>query len=811
VMRVNLSRAFTVAKDRWLRAEWLRSAAIALVCLLCASIFLDVVGKHYPVEQWLFWRVGRIWLYCIIQSAACLSTGHLIVARVLKAADRPPLEVLYLSSVFGFVVFCLLMYAGGFLGLFNGTFAVGLAGAMFGSGIGPLARTIRRWVQRWQLAVPAPRSLSSRLLGWSVFGFGVVSLIFVYLQVMTPNSINFDAAWAHLTTSQDYARHGSIVRFPADYYRSMPQLASLVHTWGWLMPGLSVADHWMMALHEEFFVLLWTLVGVAATVQWFLDARMAHTWVAFFLFPGIFIYDNNLGGAADHYLAFFAPATVLGAGRLLRDFAPANAAVLGTAAAGAVLTKYQAAFLLAPTLGIAAAGWVYWGARRWRTDVQLGTDAAWPRSRELVLSPLLTLGIFCAAVSPHFLKNWIYYNNPVYPFMQDLFTNSAPSVKDGALLVEHLFKDKLGVPQGTFGDKLESSLRLLLTFHLEPHYSFTRGVPNFGPLFVFTLPFLLFVRRSARTWFGALVALGYVMCWAMTFRVDRNLQPIVPVMASVTAALLISAWQVGLLARVGVAGLVSLSVIWGGDAWFYSGHDRIKASMDMIRGGFEGRREDRFAFRSDFTAINKRVPAGGKIVLHNARLSLGIERDILMDWPGQQGLISYRKITGPAGMYAQYRSLGVTHLLHEPARRPAETVEDDVLFIEFVHRYGVSQGRFGGYQLTALPSTPPPPDEQPYWVFAYDLPGYENGLYRLETMTTYDRFPAELKRWPKPEQASPSDPALLHQLITRARALLVNEHRSLPAPLLEASSNFERAVRYPKRFSIYIRKRSQLR
>jgi hypothetical protein len=44
-----------------------------------------------------------------------------------------------------------------------------------------------------------------------------------------------------------------------------------------------------------------------------------------FLFPGIFVYDNNIGGAAGHYLALFvAPSEYVA----LSDSLPKNAVVM---------------------------------------------------------------------------------------------------------------------------------------------------------------------------------------------------------------------------------------------------------------------------------------------------------------------------------------------------------------------------------------------------------------------------------------------------------------------------------------------------
>src|SRR6185295_2774536 len=164
----------------------------------------------------------------------------------------------------------------------------------------------------------------------AVIVFGVLCLGLLYLQAMTPDALDYDPRWYHLTVAQDYAREGKIVPFPADYPKCYPHLASLVYTWGFLVPGLNDPLRWMLALHNEFCLFLWTLVGVAAGVAWLVEkARVRGAWVAFFLFPGIFLYDSHIGGGADHVVAFFAVPLFLAALRAASDLSPRRCALVG--------------------------------------------------------------------------------------------------------------------------------------------------------------------------------------------------------------------------------------------------------------------------------------------------------------------------------------------------------------------------------------------------------------------------------------------------------------------------------------------------
>src|SRR5262249_61352901 len=90
------------------------------------------------------------------------------------------------------------------------------------------------------------------------------------------------------------------------------------------------------------------LAGVAAMAAWIVDReRLRGAWAAFFLSPAIYVYDCNMGGASDHDLAFFAAPLFLAAVRAAPRFGARSCALAGAFAAGAILSKLQAVYLLA--------------------------------------------------------------------------------------------------------------------------------------------------------------------------------------------------------------------------------------------------------------------------------------------------------------------------------------------------------------------------------------------------------------------------------------------------------------------------------
>jgi hypothetical protein len=767
-----------------------------------------VLHHGYPVGDWLFWRVGVIWLWGLFLSAACVSIGHRVLGHLTDIDRLPTLEALVNSAALGLLVFVAGMYFGGFARQYNAVFAVMLPTAMLAGGARSLGTFARARHAAWK-AERTQRDVVTRAVGTLVTAFGFFGLVWVYFGVMTPASVNFDASWSHLPIAADYARAGRIVPFDGDYTRNFPHLASIVHTWAMIVPSGGVFTEppvrWMLALHLEFLFFVWTLAGVGAVVAWLTERdHVRGAWAAFFLFPAIFVYDSNLGGAADHYLAFFAAPFFLAAVRAAPRFAVGPCLLAGAYAGGALLTKYQAVYLIVGVGGVFALLWVSVILRKLRARAAPATPV--PTWAELARGPLALVLALAAVTSPHFLKNWVFYRNPAYPFMQDVFA-SRPTTPHAAYLFRWLFQDYNWQPHGTLAQNVIDALRLCLMWCFHPHYSFTHDVPDGGALFTLCLPMGIAVGRSRRIGLGYAAALGSLFAWAMILRVDRHLQTFMPLVVAVTAAVIVRAWELGWIARAGLVLLVSLQAIWGGDAPFYSGYARFQASIDLIRSGYEGHASTRFAgFHADERAIGASLPESARVVLHTSRPNLGIDRDLILDWAGQQGLILYEDLRGPRGLFDFYKSIGVTHLLWLPGRRAASTKQEDVLFSDFVHRFGRGSRRFGEFELVALPSEPPPADH-PYHVLSLGLAGYADGLYPVEAMKAYEDIPGDREKFAPPEVALPSDPVAQVELATRADAVCLAE-RFHPDPRLASSigASFELAVAYARAFAIHVRR-----
>jgi hypothetical protein len=248
--------------------------------------------------------------------------------------------------------------------------------------------------------------------------------------------------------------------------------------------------------------------------------------------------------------------------------------------------------------------------------------------------------------------------------------------------------------------------------------------------------------------------------WAYTFNVDRNLQVLMPVLAAVTAALIVDAYRKSRLALLGLVPLVGIQVIWGGDALFYSSDDRLRSAIALIRTGYDGRAKTRFEqYRAGYVALGKALPENATALLHTSHVNLGIDRRLYLDWQGFQGLIGFTPaLRTPRQTYDYYRGLGITHLVYQPGERRASTLQEEVLYDSLVHYYQGGKSTSSGYHIIDL-SQPPPPVQAPYRVATIGVSGYGSGLFGVEQLSTNEYLlDPHMRKYPKPPTRLPDNP-----------------------------------------------------
>jgi hypothetical protein len=718
---------------RWM--PWMRSWALAFLMAGAIVLILTQVHRHYPVQHWLFWRYAAYWGAMGLFSAACLSTG-LRMSRVLVAPGAPVAERMVLSFALGVFTFFVGMVVVGLLRGYGPWFALGWPLAMVAVGARPLGRTLLRLARKTR-PLRARGALALPLSRLPVVALGLLGVLMLYLLVLTPDNISYDAAWYHLAIAEHYAAYGGIERFHEGWFQGTnPHLGSLLYTWGFILPWTRVIDRALLCAHLEFLLFVWTLAGIPPLVRRLLyGTREPLAWVATFLFPGILLYDSNLSVGADHVGAFWAPPIALALLRVWRKPDPRSLTLLGVFICGALLTKYTVVVLAVAPI-FAALGRALWvGAVGLGRKTAGGMRDAW-----FGLAAFAATGVI--ATAPHWLKNLLWHGDPLYPILYK-HTHPDPWTVDSAAYYGIGIRDRLLGPKGTVWERGWDTVQTIFTFAFEPHNwaRFHGDVPVFGFLFTVGSVLLLALPRTRRVWGLVLCTWVGLAVWYSIHPRDRYLQSILPWMVAVVAAALVLAWQGNRLHKGLALGLVGVQLVWGGDVYFIRTHAMakdapIKAVATFLAKGFEKKYEERLHAFGMMEKMGDSLPSGAKVLVHEEHLHLGLQARSVNDWPGYQGGLVYGRIASPRALHHQLVAWGVTHVawVHQRSRE-AEGLAGDLLFFEYVTFYLGDSAAFGSWRLGTLGA--PPPSERTHGDVVAVLGcgnDYQSGLYDRQSM-----------------------------------------------------------------------------
>ena len=696
-----------------------------LTVLLAAGalVLALVVNYHRPTTSWLFFHYARAIALGTVFALSCLIVGHSALLRVLGRV-LPLAEHVAVAFPLGVLVFFLASFLFGVCGLYGLPFFILCPCLLIALGWRDFSRTIarlRRHLARCDFRVRATP------LHAAILAFGCVGVLLVWFPILTPQNASYDARWYHLPIAEHYVAQGRITAFSEGWVGgALPQLASLLYAWAFSVPG-ELFDRVETAAHLEFSIFLATLVGVVAMTRRVLGARAGLSWAALFLFPGIFCYDSSLVLGSDHVAALFAAPIFLLSMRYWEAPSRAHALLLGAAVAGALDTKYTAAILLPLPIVVVIAR----AAKRPK-----------PWSGSVWLPAALTLATAVVLTAPHWLKNAVFYGDPLFPLLR-------------SWLPSHPWAEAAEAPYATWftlrspAPSLASSFEMvktLITFSFVPHDfpQYHGDIPVFGSLFTVLTP-LVFIFRKARRlmWLFAGAYLG-IAAWFWMHQFDRYLQVLVPWMAAATAALLIRAWREGRAARGAVGLLVGLQVVWGARVPFIPAHRAAgsaihKVVIDLLGSDPTKEHHARLIGYPDWQAIGRALPRGAKLLVHEELIHLGISAASAHDYSGYQGAFYWGEpeASSPREVWKLLRAHGVTHLVWaNRLDHGTDTVAGGLVFFDFAVRHTEPRGTHGGFALAALSETPPPdtPDGEVAYYPCAEGSLFSEGLYPLVAM-----------------------------------------------------------------------------
>jgi hypothetical protein len=721
----------------------LRHIGLSGVLLASTAIFAVVIHQHLPFQSWLFFHYASCWLLVTVFCAACLALGHCLTRPLTPTL--PILERVTLAFAAGVLAFATLVFLTGIAHLLNAWSFFALPGAALLL-TGP--RALRELGPELCAAVIDVWTRPSSGLARAITVCGIIGVVLVYLPILSPENVAYDSRWYHLAIAEHYAVDGAIRRFPEGLVAaSYPQTATMLYAWALSSPFGGLFDRVELAAHLEFALFLATLAGIPSLVARLLpEPRGRATWAALFLFPGIFVYDSELSCAADHVAALFAIPIFLALLRAWHAPTPRSCALLAIFVAGALSVKYTAASLaVGPSLALLVrVGWLTLRAKSGR-----GTAA-------LLASLAVFATVLLLLTAPHWLKNWIFYGDPVYPLLAGRFDVRpwAPSAGEWRKTFQ---ASQLSIPGTVQVESFGDLLYVLASFSLDVHSfpNFHGKLPVFGSLFTVStlaLPFL----KGARSLVGpTLATYAGMVLWALLNAQDRYLQALLPWMVVVTAGTIMLAWSAGGFARLGVGLAVTMQALWGANAWVIPSHAMtgkppVGATMELLGSRTRTTRPSLVPFEP-WPSIGKMVGPNGRLLLHEGALHLGVGVPTVLDSiPFMYG-IDYGSTRSCREVHELLRSMGVTHVLWQLGSRAADSLAGDLISLTCFHRHTRRLGMFAPFRLAQLPTTAP--SAAPFGdVVVLGCAGfpYAPGVYPLSDLAVAPRAQDLPARYPRP-------------------------------------------------------------
>lgn len=783
--------------------EKIRSIGLPVVLISSTAFFAWYVNKFYPFSHWLFLIYAKDWVLSLFWATSCTASGFVTV-KYLLPRPLPSREMLMTSFAVGVFEFFLLMFVVGLLRGYGTVAFFALPLLLFACGARPLFGYLRRL---WRHSVyRSPLSAKTKWWHTAVLVLGVLGALMVYFVILTPENAQFDSRWKHIALAEEYVAYGGIRRFGEGWtVATYPHLASFIYAWGFMLPGANLFEQVELAAHLEYTVFLASVLSIVPMVRLLVkNQSSALAWVVRFAFPGVFLYDSSVSLGADHVAALYVIPIFTVLVRVYDTLCPRHMVLLAMMMSGGIMVKYTSLMMLLPvpaaaiafrSLSLLKTGW----QTRHQDSIMQSPSLFFVRSN-WYRGPFAILVAGLVFTSPLWLKNWVWYGDPLYPSLHK-YLHLRPWTQDAADLFEWGYKDhQFWRPTHDFRGFLKT-LWALLNFSFVPNdYPKYHGlVPVFGSLFTLSLFCLPFVRANKRVWGLFFTVHVSLFVWYWTHHQDRYLQTLLPWMAAATASVFLLVWQSGTLARVGLISLVSLQIIWGADVYFLQTHAMIKspvkAVVDLIAAGHrkttKAEYEARFHVFAPYSDIRKTLPKGATVLLHDNHVHTGLAANTVSDWGGWQFGISYGRLESPKDVYSTLKGLSVTHLLWQSKTSKGwDSLAGDIMFFNFALRYGTERKVFGNTIVAKMPTVPPSGNFNDKVAVLGCNHGYATGLYRVRELTV-PVFGPKKDKYPRPQANSST---MSHDDLLASAGFAVLDTRCVPSLPVPFRTQFTHAA-----------------
>jgi hypothetical protein len=512
-----------------------------------------------------------------------------------------------------------------------------------------------------------------------IAGFALLLLLAAaFVLTLTPES-GKDALIYHLAVPKLYLQHGGFYSIPGNIFADYPLLAEMHY-----LIALFLQND-ILAKMMNYVVLLEILLGIGLFSRFLLreHAFPALSMLIFLSIPSVFAVSH--AAYNDLFVAFFTLAAFHSFLRWSQNRLTGWLAIFGVFTGAAIACKYTV--LLTIPLGVL--GILFFALK------DKFTTAATLRALVVYTAALLAAG------SPFYLKNWLVTGNPFHPFLYAIFGGKGWDA-DQARLYD-IMVQSLGMGRSLCD-------YILLPFNLSFRAKFDNiafdGI--MGPVFFFTLPFLVFVRRQTALFLIMVFSFFSFLFWASSAQQVRYLVPIFPLLAIVAGAILTGYRKQKRTFPLLVA-LIAGSLACNACCVV---HDFIKIAPLRVVSGMESR--ENFLGRlipayPMYRFANENLPANAKVFLiYMKNYTFLCEQDCFSDSMFETHTIGkiIRASSSPEEIGSALKKRGFTHLMYDErylvgAFTPLSP-EEQTQFSHYQQRFLTPVVKIGPYKLGTL-------------------------------------------------------------------------------------------------------------
>lgn len=492
----------------------------------------------------------------------------------------------------------------------------------------------------------------------------LVTAVIVLLQFLAalapPAPTDWDGTSEHLAQAKQYARDGRIHPLWYDHHSQFPATLQMFYTLAHVfdVPRAAKLFHWGFGVLALGAVVLSgrRLLTPAAGAY---GALVMATTPVFARLMGVGFVD--LGATACAVMALYLFM------RWLRDdHVPCLwlSALMAGAGAG---FKMQGLALM----GVLIAGVVIVG-----------------RSRRALTLSAASAAIALAVCAPWYIKSWVITGNPVYPFAYNLFGGKMWSQERaeqyrysqrrfgrGELPEYGRFRAMSALERTFAGPRRPLNMLLAPLWVTVDPVAYTDpltplgvyATDSIGPMWLALLPLLLLFRRPPPVRWMLWVFLALWLWWLWSMQHVRYLVPMLALVAPAAGWAVVEAKRHSELLREVVRGVLGVWTVLALGLMALYVIPQIPAALGVV---------DADAYLSGMPLyevsqfINRATPPDAKIALYGEPRGYYLDRDYLWADPGHSALIKYEAVHEARDLVAEWRRLGVTHVVINPAQFP---------------------------------------------------------------------------------------------------------------------------------------------